>query len=152
MDWLGDHTWAVWLAAALVLGGLELASLDLVLLMLSVGALAGMVAALAGLGLVAQILIGIAVSAAMLVFARPNFIRRLHTGPDLISGSAAMVGKHGFAQEQVTPHAGLVKVAGETWTARPYDDQAVIPEGARVQVLQIKGATAYVVEVPELGI
>lgn len=152
MDWLTDHAWAGWLAAALVLGGLELTSLDLVLLMLAVGALAGMVAALVGLGTVAQILIAIAVSAAMLAFARPSFIRRLHTGPELVSGSAATVGRHGFAQTQVTAHDGLVKVAGEVWTARVYDDQAVIPEGARIQVLQIKGATAYVVEVPELGI
>ena len=48
-------------------------------------------------------------------------------------------------------HGGLVKLAGETWTARPYDEDLVIPPGAKVEVFEIRGATAYVHPLPELG-
>lgn len=151
MDWLSDNAWAAWLAAALVLGGAELASLDLVLLMLAAGALAGMIAAFIGLPVGLQIVAAAAVATAMLAFARPTFVRRMHSGPDLVSGPDKLIGAHGFAQDEVSASGGLVKIAGEVWTARPYDEHAVIPSGARVQILRIKGATAYVVEVPELG-
>jgi len=32
------------------------------------------------------------------------------------------------------------------WTARAYDDDEVIDEGARVEVIEIRGATALVAE------
>jgi membrane protein implicated in regulation of membrane protease activity len=64
---------------------------------------------------------------------------------------AGLVGKEGFAVAEVTVHGGQVKLAGELWTARPYDEYAVIPAGAKVQVFEIRGATAYVHEVPQLG-
>ena len=40
-DWLGDNSWAIWLSLAFLLGVAEIMSLDLVLIMLAVGALAG---------------------------------------------------------------------------------------------------------------
>ena len=56
----------------------------------------------------------------------------------------------GYAIEEVSSRSGVVKVSGEMWTARPYDESVVIPAGAKIEVFQIKGATAYVAEVPEL--
>ena len=44
-DWLGDNSWAIWLSLAFLLGIAEIMSLDLVLIMLAVGALAGAVVA-----------------------------------------------------------------------------------------------------------
>ena len=44
-DWLGDNSWAIWLSLAFLLGVAEIMSLDLVLIMLAVGALAGAVVA-----------------------------------------------------------------------------------------------------------
>ena len=41
---------------------------------------------------------------------------------------------------------GCVKLEGETWTARAYDADEVIEPGRRVQVLEIRGATALVTE------
>ena len=40
-DWLGDNAWAIWLSLAFLLAVAEIMSLDLVLIMLAVGALAG---------------------------------------------------------------------------------------------------------------
>ena len=39
-----------------------------------------------------------------------------------------------------------MKLDGEIWTARAYDDDEVIEPGTRVQVLEIRGATALVSE------
>jgi membrane protein implicated in regulation of membrane protease activity len=153
MDWesIRDSAWAVWLGLSIVLGVAELASLDLVLLMLAVGALAGMGAALIGLAVWLQILAAAAASIAMLAFVRPGVVKRLHGGPDLQHGFTGLVGTEGVAVAEVTAQGGQIKLAGEIWTARPYDEFAVIPVGAKVQVFEIRGATAYVHEVPELG-
>ena len=151
MDWLQDNAWAAWLGLALLLGSAELLSMELTLLMLAVGALAG--AATAGLGapLVLQVLAAVLVSAGLLAFVRPSVVKRLHHGPELRSGAAAIVGTEGFVLRELTHSDGQVKLGGEVWTARPYDDSTVIAEGARVQVLEIRGATALVVEIPQLG-
>ena len=150
-QWFQENPWSIWLAAAILLGVAELVSLNLVLLMLAGGALAGMVVALTPAGVGIQVLAAVVTSISMLLLVRPNIIRRLHTGPDLRTGSAALVGTEGFALAEVTAQGGQVKLAGEVWTARPYVDDDVIPIGAKVQVFEIRGATAYVHEVPQLG-
>ncbi len=151
MEWLQDNVWAVWLGAALALGVAELASLDLVLLMLAVGCLVGAGLDALEVPLLLQAVGAAAASLAMLVFVRPSVVRRLHSGPSLVLGADALVGREGFAVSDVDTGGGQVKLGGEVWTARPYDETAVIPSGARVQVFEIRGATAYVHEVPEIG-
>jgi membrane protein implicated in regulation of membrane protease activity len=151
MDWFSDNAWAAWLGLSIVLGVAELASLDLVLLMLAAGALGGMVTALVGAGVVLQVLVAAATAVAMLALVRPSMAARLHSGPDLKHGFTGLIGAEGFAVAEVTSQGGQVKLAGEIWTARPYSEDAVIPAGAKVQVFEIRGATAYVHEIPELG-
>jgi membrane protein implicated in regulation of membrane protease activity len=147
-DWF--EAWQGWLALAIVLGVAELASLDLVLLMLAGGALVSMLLALLGLGAAVQVLGGVAAAVAMLALVRPGIVKRLHSGPELRLGHEALVGKTGVAVTQISADSGQVRINGELWTARPYDETLVIPEGARVDVLQIKGATALVHAIPEL--
>ena len=48
--------------------------------------------------------------------------------------------------ERVSEDQGSVRLDGEVWTARPYDEDQVFEAGARVQVLEIRGATALVAE------
>jgi membrane protein implicated in regulation of membrane protease activity len=150
MDWLRDHMWETWLGLAMLLGVAELFSLDLVLLMLATGALVGMVTALVGLPIAAQIIAAVLASVAALALARPSMVRRLHSGPELRHGPAALVGQEGFVTAELTPEGGQIKLAGEIWTARPYDEMSVVPVGAKVQVLEIRGATAYVHEIAQL--
>jgi membrane protein implicated in regulation of membrane protease activity len=150
-DALRDNMWGTWLGLAMLLGVAELFSLNLVLLMLAGGAVVGMLVALVGLGVPVQVLAAAASSFAMLAFVRPTMIQRLHSGPELRTGPAALLGKEGFAVAEVSVHGGQVKLAGEIWSARPYMDDDVIPVGAKVEVFEIRGATAYVHEVPQLG-
>jgi membrane protein implicated in regulation of membrane protease activity len=147
-EWL--EAWQAWLALAIALGALELFSLDLILLMLAAGAVVGMVAAVVGLPEPAQVLAALAASVAALSLVRPSVVKRLHEGPTLVLGHQALVGKQGLVIERVTSDSGQVRIAGEVWTARPYDDDQVIEPGAKVDVFVIKGATALVHQVPEL--
>ncbi|HYO39526.1 MAG TPA: NfeD family protein [Nocardioidaceae bacterium] len=152
MDVLKDLlAWQAWLGLAVLLGVLELVSLDLVLLMLAAGAVVGMLTALTGAEVWLQVLAAAAASAAALVVVRPSVVKRLQAGPTLVLGHEALVGRQGVVIERVSAHGGQVRIGGEVWTARPYDDDHVIEPGATVDVFQIKGATALVHQVPELG-
>jgi membrane protein implicated in regulation of membrane protease activity len=148
MGWLED--WQAWVGLAVLLGALELFSLDLILLMLAGGAVLGMVAAIIGLPVVAQVLIALAGSVAALALVRPSVVKRLQGGPTLVLGHDALVGRQALVIERVTAHGGQIKVGGDIWTARPYDEDLVIEPGATVDIFQIKGATALVHQVPEL--
>lgn len=151
MDWLGDNAWAAWLGATVLLGVAEMLSLDLVLIMLATGAAAGMVLAVAGAPVVAQFLVAAVVSVAMLGLVRPALAKRLHGGPDLTLGHDKLVGQRGVVTEEITGlQNGRIKLAGEIWTAAPYDENVTITAGETVEVLQIKGATAFVHPVPRL--
>jgi membrane protein implicated in regulation of membrane protease activity len=142
--------WETWTALAILLGVAELFSLDLVLLMLAVGAGAGILTALLGLPIAVQMLAAIVTSVAMLALVRPNVVKRLHSGPELTLGHDALVGRQGLAVSEITADGGRIKIGGELWSALPYDETLTIKEGARVDVFQIKGATAYVHPVPEI--
>lgn len=148
--WLNDHAWEVWLGLAVLLTVAELFSLDLVLLMLAAGAVVGAITALAGVPEVVQVLAAVAASIGMLSFVRPSVVKRLHSGPDRTFGHAALVGKQGLVLDEVSTQGGQIRLAGEVWTARPYDETLVIKAGARVDVFEIRGATAIVHEIPEL--
>ena len=147
-EWLEE--WQAWVGLAVLLGGLELLSLDLILLMLAGGAVLGMVAAIIGLPVVAQVLIALAGSVAALALVRPSVVKRLHGGPTLVLGHDALVGRQALVIERVSAHGGQIKVGGDVWSARPYDEDLVIEPGATVDIFQIKGATALVHQVPEL--
>lgn len=150
MEWLQDHLWETWLGLAIVLGVAELFSLDLVLLMLAGGALVGVVTALLGAPLALTILAAVAASVAMMALVRPSVVKRLHSGPQLTLGHAALVGQQGVVVEEVSGHAGLIKIGGEIWTARSYDETDVIEPGTTVDVFEIRGATALVHRVQAL--
>jgi membrane protein implicated in regulation of membrane protease activity len=152
MDWLSEHAWAAWLGVAAVLGMAELVSLDLVLIMLAVGALAGMVTAAIGAAVVVQVVVAGGAAIAMLALVRPSLVARLHQGPELRLGTTKLVGQRAVVTQRITGlSVGQIKLAGETWSAAPYDEHVTIEPGATVEVFEIRGATAYVHPVSELG-
>ncbi len=151
MDWLNDNLWAAWLALGVGLAALELISLDLFLIMLAGGALVGAGTAALGGPLPLQIVLALISAVGLLGVIRPNVARRLHSGPTLRIGADALIGKRATVLRELahgTP--GRVKIGGEEWTAEPYDEDDRIEPGAIVDVVQIKGATAYVLRTHRL--
>jgi len=105
---------------------------------------AGVVGA-AGVGLPFQLAAFGVASAAGLVLVRPIAMRHIKQPPALRTGTAALVGRSAIVMEEVNEHSGRVRIEGEEWSSRPYlDESLVIPVGTKVDVMQIKGATALV--------
>jgi membrane protein implicated in regulation of membrane protease activity len=79
---------------------------------------------------------------------RPIARRHLRTPAQLRTGTAALIGRTAIVTELIDNVAGSgsVKLDGELWTARAYEDDEVIAAGRRVHVVEIKGATALVSE------
>lgn len=151
MEWFREHAWETWLGLAILLGVAEMFSLDLILAMLAAGALVGMVTGALGLPVALQILAAAAASVAALALVRPTMVKRFHGGPELSLGHGKLVGRQGIVTEHISGLApGRIKLAGELWTAEPYDDTTSIPAGETVEVLEIRGATALVHPVARL--
>ena len=116
----------------------------------AVGALVGMLVSL-GAGFAVSAIAAAIASVACLALVRPALVKRLHSGPELSLGHGKLVGQQGMVTERITGlEAGRVKVGGEIWSAKPYDETLVIEPGSTVEVLEIRGATAYVHPVPSL--
>jgi membrane protein implicated in regulation of membrane protease activity len=143
---MGDFDWAAWLGLAVVLGIVEVTSLDLMFAMLAVGALSGAITALVVNNLAIEVLVALAVSIGMLFVVRPIALSHLRTPRSIRTGVAALIGEHGVVTEQVDQHNGRIKLRGEVWSARTYDPSHVIAAGKNVEVVQIDGATAVVYE------
>jgi membrane protein implicated in regulation of membrane protease activity len=139
-------SWVLWavLAAAFTAG--ELHTNSFYLAPFAVGAaIAAVLAALGAGGLVA--IVAFAVAAVMfLVLLRPVAIRHRRSLPSLRTGTAALVGQHALVVERIANREGVgtVKIGGEVWTARSYDEDQVIDAGEQVEVVEIRGATALV--------
>lgn len=136
--------WLVWLVAALLLGVTEFLTLTLAFGLLAGAALGAAVAAGLGASVPVQLLVFAAAGGVGLVAVRPVARRHLALPPISRDGSDALVGRSALVTHEVSATGGLVQLAGEDWTARPYDEELVIPPGVRVDVLQIDGATALV--------
>jgi membrane protein implicated in regulation of membrane protease activity len=141
--------WIVWLIAA---GGFAAGEMHFTtgfyLAPFALGAAAAAIVALAGVGSVISLVCFIAVALSALAFLRPIAARHMKIPPRLRTGAAALVGKQAIVLERIANDEGMgtVKIDGEVWTARSYNDDEVIERGARVDVVDIKGATALVTE------
>jgi membrane protein implicated in regulation of membrane protease activity len=146
MTWLTDHPVLAWLALALVLGAIEVATLDLFFIMLAVGALAASLVAALGAPFVVQVVVLVVVTLLLLGVLRPVLVRRLHQGPETYTGAAALVGREARVLETVTETGGRIKLHGEVWSARTDGRTApdTILPGQPVRVVSIEGATAVV--------
>lgn len=136
--------WIVWLIVAAVLGVAELMTTTFALGIIAVAAVFAAAIGAVHLGLPFQLLAFIIASAAGLGFVLPIARRHVKQPPLLKTGPAALVGRSAQVLEEVTGHGGRVRIGGEVWSARSYDETLVIPAGSAVDVMQIEGATALV--------
>ncbi len=136
--------WVIWMVAAGILAVGEIFSLSFFLGPIALAAVLAAVAALAGAGTAQQIVVFTVASAASLLVLRPVARRHLHTPARIRTGTAALVGETALVLDRVDADGGTVKLKGEVWTARTFDEDEVLEAGARVHVMKIEGATALV--------
>ncbi|MDH2430371.1 NfeD family protein [Sphaerisporangium sp. TRM90804] len=137
-------SWIFWLILAAVLGAAEIVTLTAALGLLGVAALLTVGVAAIGLPVGIQIATFILASGAGLVLLRPVARRHLTQPPVHRFGISAIVGKPAYVTSEITGLDGRVRIGGEEWSARAYDETLVIPAGATVDVIEIEGATAVV--------
>ena len=138
--------WVWWMIAAGVFAVGEIATLGFFLGPIAVAATLAAVVALAGAGLAVQWVVFIAASLGSVLVLRPIARRHLRTPASLRTGTAALVGGRAVVLERVDANGGQVRIGGEVWTARAYDEDDAFEPGARVEVMKIDGATALVAE------
>jgi membrane protein implicated in regulation of membrane protease activity len=136
--------WIVWLIVAAVLGVAELVTFTFALGIIAVAACVAAAVAALTLGLPFQLLAFVIASGAGLGLVLPIARRHVKQPPLLRTGSAALVGRPARVLEEVTGLGGRVRIGGEEWSARSYDETLVIPVGHAVDVMQIEGVTALV--------
>jgi membrane protein implicated in regulation of membrane protease activity len=138
--------WVYWMVAAGLLAAGEIFTMGFFLGPIAIAAVLGALVALAGGGLALQLVVFTVAAVASVGVLRPISSRHMRTPAQLRTGAAALVGARAVVLERVDADGGSVKIGGETWTARAFDEDAVYDPGARVEVMKIEGATALVCE------
>ena len=136
--------WLGWLAVAAVLGTVELMTLAFAAGLMAASALVAAVVAGVGGGVEAQSLAFALTSFASLAVVLPLARRRGGAPGAYRTGVAALTDRPAVTLTQVDALSGRVRIGGEVWSARAYDETLVISAGTRVTVFQIEGATALV--------
>lgn len=134
----------LWLIIGIVLVVAEVLSGAFVLVMLGGAALiAALVALLGGPGIISGIVFA-AVAAGGITLARPALVRHMAVTEHVKTNVDALVGGKALVVTTVDAHTGQVKINGELWSARSYDETEVLEPGRSVTIMNISGATAVV--------
>ena len=134
----------LWLIIGIVLVVAEVLSGAFVLVMLGGAALiAALVALLGGPGIISGIVFA-AAALGGITLARPALVRHMHSTEHVKTNVDALVGGKAVVVATVDAQAGQVKINGELWSARSYDETEVLEPGRSVTIMNISGATAVV--------
>jgi membrane protein implicated in regulation of membrane protease activity len=138
--------WIVWLMVACLLGLGEMHQGGFYLAPFAMGAGLASIVALLGVGAALSGIVFVASSGIVFATLRPVARRHRRMPPSIRTGAAALVGKHALVLERIANEEGVgcVRIDSEVWTARSYDEDEVIDAGERVEVVEIRGATALV--------
>ncbi len=139
--------WIIWLVAACILGVGEMHQGGFYLLPFAAGAGLAALVSLLGVGALLSAILFVLTSVIVFGALRPVARRHRRLPPAIRTGAAALVGRRAMVLERIANDEGVgcVKIdGGEVWTARSYDEDEVIDVGERVEVVEIRGATALV--------
>jgi membrane protein implicated in regulation of membrane protease activity len=139
--------WTVWIIAAVVLAVGEMLTLSFFLAPFAAGALLAALVSAVGGGLIASWAVFAMTSLLLLLVVRPIARAHRRQPTHLRTGTAALVGGKGTVVERVAnlEAVGAIRLDnGEVWTARAYDEERSYDIGERVEVIEIRGATAMV--------
>ncbi len=139
--------WILWLVAAALLGIGEMHQGGFYLLPFALGAALAAVLSLIGVGTLLAAIVFVLASVIVVGALRPVARRHRRLPPAIRTGAAALIGRRAMVLERIANDEGVgcVRIeGGEVWTARSYDEDEVIAVGERVEVVEIRGATALV--------
>ena len=138
--------WVLWVIAAVGLAVGEMLTLSFFLAPFAIGAVLAALVDVLGAGAALSWGVFLISSILGLMVVRPIARSHRRTPAQIRTGTAALIGKPAMVVERIANReaVGCVKIDGEVWTARAYDDDKVLEEGTQVSVVEIRGATALV--------
>jgi membrane protein implicated in regulation of membrane protease activity len=138
--------WVIWLIVAVVFAVAEMVNLSFYLFPFAIGAAGAAAVGLAGGGAAIELITLAVLTGVSFTVVRPIARRHINMPPQLRTGTAALIGRTAIVTERIVNDeaVGKVRIDGEVWTARAYDEDKVLEAGTRVHVMEIRGATALV--------
>ena len=134
----------MWLVLAIVLAGIEAATLGLFTIWFAVGALVALIVSLTGLPFIYQLIAFIITSGVLLYFTRP-IVKNFLVKKTQRTNSDRMLGEKGIVIERIDPvlGKGQVKVLGQIWSAKSSDGESIAVD-EMVEVQEISGVKLIV--------
>jgi membrane protein implicated in regulation of membrane protease activity len=133
----------VWVALVILFALIEAFTFGLTTIWFAIAALVMVFLSFLPIPLTAQILIFLAISAALLIFTRPLAIKKFKMGKEKTNVDS-LIGKHALVVKTMSEfEKGEVKMNGQIWTAHA-EDSSEIKEGTKCEVVRIEGVQAIV--------
>ena len=137
----------VWLIALVAFVVIEIATMGLTTIWFAGGALIALALAMFDTSFYVQLGVFLVISIVLLVCTRPLAVKffnqkREKTNVDSMIGKQAIV----VAEIDNLREEGQVILNGIEWSARAYEEGCIIPEGAIVEVKEIRGVKLIVAE------
>lgn len=134
------EVWYIWIIAALLLFIVELFTSGFAIICLSIGALGGGIAALAGANVEVQFIAFAATSFIALLAIRP-VLKRLFfkDGEEVATNANAIIGKRGVVciDIEADDDNGRVMIDGMDWRAKSENNEP-LPKGTKVEVVAME--------------
>ncbi len=137
--------WQIWLIISLFFFILEIATTGFMVFWFGIGGLAAMVTSLFTTSFTIQAFVFIVVST-LLLFATKPLVNKFTKKDEFVKTNAYSIeGKIGKVTKDIesVEGKGQIKVSGEVWSAKSYDD-SFIPAGTEVEVVSLNGVKAIV--------
>ncbi|MBQ9737262.1 MAG: NfeD family protein [Clostridia bacterium] len=140
---MNDYT-IFWLILAVVLAVIEANTANLTTIWFAISALVVSVLSAFGIATLAQLLIFIIISVALLLLTR-SFVKKVLSKRTTPTNADRIILESGVVTEAVDPiqNTGQIKVLGQYWSAKSQNGEP-IELGSRVTVLRLEGVKAVV--------
>ena len=139
----------IWLAAFVILVGIEAVTMSLCTIWFAIGALTSFFLTLAGVGKYGQLAAFFTVSCVLFFFTRPLALRYVNK-KTVKTNVDELIGRKATITEEVDNDkaVGTAVLDGREWTARSADG-SVIETGALAEILEIQGVKLIVRKIRE---
>ena len=140
----GDMSTIIWIAAIVIFGVAEAATVGIVSFWFVIGRVEGLIAAVLGAAIWLQVVMFFIVSIAALIATRP-LVRKLTKKGEVATNADRVLGGTARVTETIdnTIPSGEVYIDGKTWTARSQSGAVIAPE-TLVTVIRLEGVKLYV--------
>lgn len=136
----------IWLGIMVLLLVIEAVTVGLTTIWFAAGALAAVVAAGLGFGIIAEIALFLAVSFVLLIFTRPIVMKYINPGK-IRTNYENTLEKTVRVTERVDNKnsTGKAVLNGQEWTVRMQDDSVILTEGEMARVAAVEGVKLILV-------